>query len=339
LSELSNYDVKVTVLMPVYNGEQYLSQAISSILNQTFTDYEFLIINDGSTDRSVEIVSSYNDPRIKLIHNDTNIKLVETLNKGLLLSHGKYIARMDCDDISRADRLAEQVSFMESNQDVDICGTWIKYINGYNKNNWKPPINDDTIKCRLLFAPPLAHPSVMFRKDVMINNNLLYSSKYEHCEDYDLWVRSAQYVKFANINKVLLLYRIHSNNIGISFRQEQLASANEIRNKLLLALGISASSEDIDLHSSIAYGNYESSIEYLKRTERWLNMIVRANNKRMIYPVDVLGKVFTDLWYSICKNATGLGISTYKTFNSSRLNDICNIGIRKRIKLLLNCLV
>ena len=127
---------KVTVLMPVYNGEKYLKEAITSILLQTFDDFEFLIINDGSSDASVDIIQSFRDPRIRLVHNDTNIGLIATLNKGLKLAHGKYVARMDQDDISLPRRLEKQTYFMDNNPDVGVCGTWIKLFMGldYIKN-------------------------------------------------------------------------------------------------------------------------------------------------------------------------------------------------------------
>ena len=114
-------NTKVTVLMPVYNGEIYLKQAIESILHQTLSDFEFLIINDGSTDASVEIIQSIKDPSIRLLHNRTNLTLVPTLNKGLELARGEYVARMDCDDISLPERLAKQVEFMDRFRDVGVC--------------------------------------------------------------------------------------------------------------------------------------------------------------------------------------------------------------------------
>ena len=114
--------------MPVYNGERYLREAIDSILNQTFKDFEFLIINDGSTDLSVEIIESYADKRISLAHNGQNLGLITTLNRGFDLACGEYIARMDCDDISLPDRLEKQVVFMDNHPEIGICGSWVSAI-------------------------------------------------------------------------------------------------------------------------------------------------------------------------------------------------------------------
>ena len=113
----------VTVLMAVYNGEKFLKEAMESILTQTFTDFEFLIINDGSTDNSVKIIEEFNDPRIRLIHNEKNLKLIASLNKGISLAKGKYIARMDCDDISMPYRLEKEVDFLENSLEYGLVGT------------------------------------------------------------------------------------------------------------------------------------------------------------------------------------------------------------------------
>ncbi|MFT5919102.1 MAG: glycosyltransferase involved in cell wall biosynthesis, partial [Granulosicoccus sp.] len=113
----------VTVLLPVYNAEKFLEQAIRSVLDQTFTEFEFLIINDGSTDRSEEIIVSFNDSRIRYIKNETNLKLIKTLNKGIEFASGKYIARMDADDISLPTRFEQQVALLEKQPEIGVCGT------------------------------------------------------------------------------------------------------------------------------------------------------------------------------------------------------------------------
>jgi len=118
----------VSVLMPVFNGEQFLRPAMNSILNQTFTDFEFIIVDDGSTDHSREILNSYTDSRVRLICNESNIGLTDSLNRGLEAASGNYIARMDQDDISLPERLAKQVAFMDSHPEVGVCGTWAKDI-------------------------------------------------------------------------------------------------------------------------------------------------------------------------------------------------------------------
>ncbi len=213
---------KVTVLMPVYNGEKYLREAIDSILNQTFTDFEFLIIDDGSTDSSIKIISSYPDSRIKLIKNDNNQGLVYSLNKGLYLAQGEYIARMDCDDISLPNRLQKQVDFLDNHPEITVLGSYLEFIdiNGEKLENLaylsEYPLSHEQIVYAMLYSNPLAHPSIIFKKlDILKLGGYRFLKELENCsEDYDLWLRLAdQNYKFANLSDHLVKYRIHNNSL------------------------------------------------------------------------------------------------------------------------------
>jgi len=219
---------RVTVLMPVYNGEKYLREAMESILNQTFRDFEFLIMNDGSQDQSVNIINSYNDPRIRLIHNERNLGLIHTLNRGIEQAGGEYIARMDSDDISLPHRLSKQVDFMDRRPEIGICGAWIEYFMGLG-DVIRLPITDGEIKASLPVMCPLAHPTVMFRAAVVRRHGLWYSHDFPHAEDYELWRRAAGVTCFANIPEVLLKYRIHPGQICQTRIAEQQATINRIK--------------------------------------------------------------------------------------------------------------
>ncbi|XAG07680.1 glycosyltransferase [Vibrio metschnikovii] len=214
---------KVSVVMSVYNGEKYLEEAIQSILDQTFTDFEFIIINDGSIDKTLEIIQSYinKDNRIVLISRE-NKGLITSLNEGLNLAKGQYIARMDADDVSLPDRLSEQVKVMEEKKEVIICGTWIRklYEDG-NTELSKYYVNDSAIKAKLVRACCFAHPTVMLRADIFKKNLLFYEQEYLHAEDYALWAKASSYGNFYNIPKVLLNYRVLNNSIT------RLADKNE----------------------------------------------------------------------------------------------------------------
>jgi glycosyltransferase involved in cell wall biosynthesis len=185
---------KVTVLMPVYNGAPCLAEAIQSILRQTFTGFEFLIINDGSTDGSVAVIQGFHDPRIRLVHNETNLGLVASLNKGLGLAQGEYIARMDADDISRPERLALQVNFMDTNPAVGVCGSWVQYFPKAENSVWKLPRRTEEIRCLQFTTVGVAHPSIMLRRQLFANYGLLYDPRYRHIEDYELWGRALLHI-------------------------------------------------------------------------------------------------------------------------------------------------
>ena len=132
-------EVVVSVILPVFNGEKFLTESINSILNQSFKKFELIVINDGSTDNSYEYIKKFKDTRLSVINNDKNIGLSNSLNKGILVAKGKYIARMDQDDISLPDRLKKQVAFMDDNPGIGVCGTWLQTFGGIKKTVCKSP--------------------------------------------------------------------------------------------------------------------------------------------------------------------------------------------------------
>ena len=154
----------LTVLMSVYNGSRFLREAIESILNQTFYDFEFIIINDGSTDRTAEILATYQDKRIRIVRNSDNIGLTKSLNEGLKLARGKYIARQDADDISLPKRLERQISYLEAQPDIALLGTWANSIDERGKILWemRPPSDPSLLRWSMLFNNNMIHSSVMF---------------------------------------------------------------------------------------------------------------------------------------------------------------------------------
>ncbi|MDR1764349.1 MAG: glycosyltransferase [Dysgonamonadaceae bacterium] len=202
-------DVKISVLLPAYNAEKYLREAVDSILNQTFTDFELLIVNDGSTDSTEEIILSYSDSRIRYEKNDGNHGLIYTLNRGLTLCKGKYIARMDSDDIALPDRFQAQFDYMEQNPETGVCGTNIEVF--YDDapqcftKVWFPE-SDREVRAYTYFQAAFCHPSVMLRKSVLDANNIDYPN-YLRAEDYALWIELLPFTKMHNLQSVHLRYR------------------------------------------------------------------------------------------------------------------------------------
>ena len=222
---------KVTVLMPVYNCELYIQEAVESILNQTYTDFEFLIIDDASTDKTVSIIKTYNDSRIQLIEKPVNTGHTSSLNYGLTIAKGKYIARMDGDDISLPERFEKQLAYMESNEDTVVCGTALSLIG--EDNCRKVVVGHEDIKIKLLEGNSIAHPSVFLRKETLVNNSVFYDTLMEPAEDYDLWVRLSTFGKLHNLEDCLLKYRIHDSQVSNVRKRSQENVAIEIRFKLL----------------------------------------------------------------------------------------------------------
>mgnify|MGYP001614677822 CR=1 FL=1 len=292
---------KITVLMPVYNAKKFLNEAIDSILNQTFKNFEFLIINDASTDNSKQIILSYRDSRIIYYENKINLGVAKTLNIGLALTTSKYIARMDADDISVQNRLEKQVEFMEKNPQVAVCGTWLKLINNENNDIWQSPSDHKTIKSLSLFYSSLYHPTVLIRNDVLKRYHLSYNSSFKHVEDYELWVRIMENARVANLKEVLLFHRIHSNHVGTVYNHIQVKNANRVRIYQLNKLGIFPNPEELAVHQAISYWQFKPHKKFVKDAKLWLKKLFIANFKKNYY--DQLGflKVLTGKWFLIWK--------------------------------------
>ncbi|NEQ98860.1 MAG: glycosyltransferase [Cyanothece sp. SIO2G6] len=215
----------VSVLLPVYNAEQYLDQALQSILNQTFTDFEVIAINDGSTDRSEAILSAYaqQDKRIKLISRP-NAGLTPTLNEGLGVAQGQYIARMDSDDVAFPERFAKQVAFLEQHPDCVVVGCRVMLIDseGLDITPFAQETEHDAIDNAMMSGQggAICHPAAMMRCDA-IRSIDGYRPELEPCEDRDLFLRLAEVGKLANLPDILLQYRMHPKSIGHSRRESQ----------------------------------------------------------------------------------------------------------------------
>ena len=195
-------------------------------------DFEFIIIDDCSTDRSVSIVESYKDERIKFIKNENNMRLPASLNKGIKLALGKYIARMDADDISNPERFAKQVAYLESHPDVVAVGSSFQAIDEYGCYLYVHNALRGTKLAKYYLMPsPMAHPTVIMRRDVILNNNLFYDEQYSSAQDYDLWLRIIKKFKIDNLPDILLRYRIQNNSISVTKRQQQQDNTYKIFSK------------------------------------------------------------------------------------------------------------
>lgn len=212
----------VSVLMSVYNGERYLQEAVESVLQQTYTDYEFIIIDDGSKDRTWELLNAFNDPRIRLISNEENIGLTQSLNKGIQMSRGDYLARQDADDISTSERLAMQMRFLREHPEVGVLGTWVAYIDkqGQRIGTWATPGSPPLVSWSLLFGNCIAHPSVIVRRS-LLRQGLTYRPEFPYAQDYDLWVRLNTKTQLANLTDVLYWRRVHEEMIGVKYSEQQ----------------------------------------------------------------------------------------------------------------------
>jgi glycosyl transferase family 2 len=205
--------------MAVYNGARYLREAVESVLNQSFQDFEFLVINDGSTDHTREIILSYDDSRIRLVDNRQNRGQTASLNLGLQLAQGDLIARQDADDISEPERLARQVLFLEDHSEVALLGTGYAKIDSHGNVTGirKLPLNSTDIRWSLLFFCPFVHSAVVFRKSLILQQIGFYNEAFTYSQDYELWLRIARQLEIANLPEPLVRFRISSFSMTASY--------------------------------------------------------------------------------------------------------------------------
>ena len=290
----------VSIIMPVYNAENYLKETMDSILYQTFKDFELLIVDDFSTDNSYQILMNYQDPRIKIFKNEKNIGYVKTLNNLIKLTSGLYVARHDNDDISNLTRLEKQVDFLNKNQDIGICGSNALTF-GNKENMTLLPLKDKEIRAYMIFGNPFYHSTVMFRKNLFENtDDELYDESYCPAEDYALWFSISKKTKLANISDTLLNYRLHENNTSSLKKTVQIENANRIRKKIFKnTLSMNISEKELLL---LSLGSNRNLINYsnLISFENLLIKILNKNLENKYFEQRVLKNLLFYLWTNVC---------------------------------------
>ena len=229
----------ISVIMSIYSEEEeWIRESIDSILNQTFSDFEFIIINDNpNRDKNKSLLAEYTqiDNRIIIITNEENIGLTKSLNKGLRIAKGKYIARIDADDISLPTRFQKQVDFLDNNPEYIVCGTNISYFGDtkmFLYSDWIK-LDNDAIKAQLIFNSCFAHPTVMIRKDILLNHNIFYDENYKQAQDYRLWEQLYNLGKYKNLEEKLLKYRISFNQVSNKNNSNQVLLGQKIRRRII----------------------------------------------------------------------------------------------------------
>ena len=276
----------ISVIMPVYNAEKYLKEAIDSILAQTEKDFELVIIDDGSTDQTVEIVREYVsiDERIVFFQNEKNSGVSKTLNRGLNEARGKYIARMDADDIALPTRFSKQLEYMEQHKDVVILSCGLQCF-GSSDAVLGTTVGADNVKVTLLFNSCLGHPGYMMRADILREHQLHYNEGNHYAEDYELLCDALAYGEIDNYPEILMRYRVHEKSVSREHRDIQRESTNEVRCKMLHPLGIILSEDEISAYGKAAnpkpYMNY--TVQEYKTLKQIYYNIEKSNNEKKIY--------------------------------------------------------
>ena len=265
---------KISVLLPVYNCEKFIVEAIESVLHQTYTDFELLIIDDFSIDQTIALIEQFNDSRIQFIKKEKNTGYTNSLNYGVSIAKGQYIARMDADDICLPTRFEKQVAFLDSNPKVILCGTAIQIIG--TDTILKHPSNHEEIKVKLCFGNSFYHPTIMGKKETFQSNP--YNKAYEPAEDYDLWTRIAFQGELANLDEVLLMYRVHENQVSNTNNQHQITVgyASQYRMFELFRLDYNEKVFHI-MHKTFKVHDYYT-IDDFKNSILFLNSLLKSND-------------------------------------------------------------
>jgi glycosyltransferase involved in cell wall biosynthesis len=245
----------VSVIIPCFNAELYIDDCLQSIVNQSYNNLEIIVLDDGSTDESLTIIQQWvnRDARIKIVKNDQNLKLIKTLNKGLDLCNGKYIARMDADDIALPFRIGHQVNLLESHPQVGITGTFMEMFDEKgNKSKAILPLSNERIKAYILTASPFFHPTVLIRKDVLDKYNLKYEENYYRAEDHALWINLLEHCEGMNSHEILLKYRVldtSETRLADNNRVERRNILQKIHQLALSKIGLTLSEKEQLLYS------------------------------------------------------------------------------------------
>lgn len=326
---------EVSIVMSVYNGEQFLRQSIDSLLNQTWKDFELIIVNDGSSDSSAKIIRSYQDNRILSLDNEVNRGLIFSLNRGIGSASGRFIARMDADDIALPYRIERQLQFLRENPNIAICGSSTYHLLN-NKLTFKPSHSEhDEIACWMLFNSALVHPTLMFRASVFENEEIIFDSAFPHAEDYELWSRLLFKHKMVVLKEPLLQYRIHKNQVTNKHNQVQLDSANKVRERILHQAGFVFNDKQFELHCKIGSSVLITDIGDLQSMGAWLIELYEQNRHLSFVPDGIMRSAVHKLWEDACGN-TNLGWSAFYYFFQCPIH---HFGKSNWIKLAAKCLI
>jgi glycosyltransferase involved in cell wall biosynthesis len=291
----------VTVFMAVYNGEKFISQAIDSVLEQTFKNFELLIIDDGSTDESLSIAKAYNDSRIRILQNENNKGLAFTRNRGVEEAKGEFFATLDCDDIAYKKRLEIQTKFFSENKDVVLCGGRIRFIDQHSKYIGKfSSLNGDQdfLKALLLFN------NIYCNSTTMINTGILKKFRYDEsfapAEDYDLFEKISSEYKIGFINEFFCKYRVHTGNVSSIKIANRNAAEKRIVERQLVKYGFSYSQQDLELHTKFTSTEFDFIANHVREYKSWFSKLLKQNAERKIFNKRSFKLALARQWARIC---------------------------------------
>lgn len=270
---------RLSVILPVYNGAAYLAEAVGSVLNQTFREFELFVIDDASTDGSASVAEQFDDSRVRVIRQEENRRLPATLNRGLDLAQGEWVARMDADDICHPLRFEKQIRLLERNPEIGICGTWVRLFGGAAAMTQEYPVSPDSVEAFRHFHCPFAHPTVMMRRKVLEEFRLRYDPSAQAVEDFDLWNRLLVHTRGANIPENLLSYRLHESSVTCRNWRVMDENSSVVLRSVLKSILPNVTEEQARFHRQVSMAEIPPDLVSLQRAGEWLGKIEPALNR------------------------------------------------------------
>ena len=319
----------ISILMPVYNVELYIAEAIESILSQTFEDFEFIVINDGSTDRTSEIVLSFNDPRILFINNIINKKKIACLNDGLRIAKGDFVGFMDGDDIAAKTWLEKQYSLLIKDDDIGVCGTWFESFGDYSQTH-RLPLTHDEIYFNLLTGCPITHP--LIRKRLLNEYNIFFDPEF-FSEDSYLLIKLADITRLANNPEVLYKYRVHANQVTQKFKN--ILNESLIREKKIHFNNLYRKLTSFENISGIEFQpNHIVDIRDLKNYESLTLLLFNENREKRIFSQDILQETLSEQFFRLIGSQSRFNLYSMIYFYLSPLQKYMRLSFTQHIKFI-----
>ncbi len=329
----------VSVVIPVYNGARFIRESINSALAQTIADLEIIVVDDGSTDGTTEIVLGYSDTRVRLVPQAQNCGPAESRNTGIRQAMGKYIAMLDADDIAERTRFAEQIEAMERDEELVLLGCWGTVIDGYSMPTGKVlqmRACSDELRILLLFRNQIMGSSVMFRRCTF--PEVSYPN-IPMAEDYGFIAAMSKIGKVRNIPKLLMRVRRDGTSLTYTKQNRMTECVRQILEHQLEWFGISPSLQELQVHQHIWRLHLRSSLLLLDECDNWLRKLINHNELVARFEPNAFRTIASKEWFELCKHASPTGFAAWRRYWRSDLSEVWKPSMLQRMKFFAKCAV
>ena len=325
----------VSVVLPVYNVAPYIEATIASILEQTFVDFELLVLDDCSTDDTAVKVQNIRDPRLRFIRNPRNLGRAGTDNAALPYVRGKFIAKMDGDDLCHPERLARQVAFMRNNPDINVVGAWLQNF-GASTYLHRYPVSPDAAQVLTLFTLPAGNNAIMLRTSLFREQGLTYDDTLRQTEDYDFFARYVRMLRVATLPETLVQYRVLStdNAAKTNILAKRATAADMIRARMLTEWGMDYTNRELQVYNTIAMLERPLGDVCLSEVEAWLQRLIQFNDEQPLFEPTALRQGLGERWFEVCYTHSQPRLGSILKFKRSPLARYFSPSGRQWLKFL-----